>query len=184
VWYFVPEIIVSSLFASILRARLEDPESYQRQLQKVYTFLAWLGITVAIAATLIGPPLIRTLYGEEYAASGSLLVVHIWAGVFMSMRALFSKWLIAEELLKFSLFTQAAGAATNVLLNLFLIPTYGAMGAAASTVISYGISSFGALLLTARTRPPAKMMVLALFAPVLAVYHAMKRSRGGGNRDL
>ncbi|SUE94957.1 MATE efflux family protein [Mycolicibacterium tokaiense] len=109
---------MSSLFASILRARLDDPEAYQKQLQKVYTLLAWLGISVAVVATVIGPPLIRLLYGQEYSASGTLLVVHIWAGVFMSMRALFSKWLIAEELLKFSLYTQAAGAVTNVLLNL------------------------------------------------------------------
>ncbi|BBY87355.1 flippase [Mycolicibacterium tokaiense] len=184
VWYFVPEIIVSSLFASILRARLDDPEAYQKQLQKVYTLLAWLGISVAVVATVIGPPLIRLLYGQEYSASGTLLVVHIWAGVFMSMRALFSKWLIAEELLKFSLYTQAAGAVTNVLLNLLLIPVYGAMGAAVSTVISYGISSFGALLLTARTRQPAKMMILALFAPALAICHAISRRLSRGSRHV
>ena len=181
VWYFVPEIIASSLFPAILRARLEDPEAYQKQLQKVYTWLAWLGITVAVAATVLGPPLIRFAYGDEYAASGNLLVVHIWGGVFMSMRALFSKWLIAEELLKFSLVSQSAGAVANILLNLVLIPAHGAMGAAVSAVISYGISSFGALLLTAKTRTPAKMMVFAVFAPLVAAYKVLARNLGGRN---
>ena len=179
VWYFVPEIIASSLFPSILRARLNDRDGYERQLQRVYTWLAWLGIAVALVATVLGPPLIRLLYGEEYAESGSLLVVHIWGGVFMSMRALFSKWLIAEGLLKFSLVSQGAGAVANIVFNFLLIPGHGAMGAAVATVISYGISSFGALLLTAKTRSPAKMMLLALFAPLVAVYRVLARSWDG-----
>jgi Na+-driven multidrug efflux pump len=64
------------------------------------------------------------------------------------MRALLSKWLIIEHLLKYSLVTQASGAILNVLLNFLLIPAYHGVGAAFATLISYAAASYFALFLS------------------------------------
>ena len=95
-----------------------------------------------------------------------MLQIHIWAGVFIFMRALLSRWLLAEDLLRFSLVTHIAGAVMNVALNLMLIPRYGAIGAAVATVISYASAGWLALFLSARTRPMGRMMAKSLLLPL------------------
>jgi PST family polysaccharide transporter len=77
-----------------------------------------------------------------------------------------SRWLLAEDLLRFSLVTHLSGAVMNVALNLLLIPGYGAVGAAVATVISYACAGWLALFFSARTRPMGLMMARALLLPL------------------
>ena len=76
-----------------------------------------------------------------------------------------SKWLIVHDALKYSLLTHGAGTIINVGLNLWLIPLYGALGAALGTVVSYATSSWVVLFLFNKTRPMAWMMSRALLIP-------------------
>jgi len=79
------------------------------------------------------------------------------------MRALLSLWLVSEKYAEFSLFSQVSGAISNILLNLILIPKYGAMGAAVATLISYAITSYFCLFIFKRTRHIGIMMTKSIF---------------------
>jgi O-antigen/teichoic acid export membrane protein len=76
-----------------------------------------MSIVVAIVVTISGEFIINLFFGVEYRASANILVVHIWAAVFIFMRALFSRWILLEDALIFSLLTQAVGAVANIVLN-------------------------------------------------------------------
>jgi Na+-driven multidrug efflux pump len=82
------------------------------------------------------------------------------------MRALLSKWLIMEHLLKYSLVTQASGAILNIILNLFLIPKFQGVGAAYATLVSYAAASYFALFLSKDTRPMAYVMTRSFYFPL------------------
>lgn len=164
IWYAVPVLIAASLFPALWDRRSE-PAAYQRALQAAFDLLCWLAVALAIAVQWLAVPLVMTLFGAAYVAAAPILKLHIWAGVFVFMRAVLSRWLLAEDLLRFSLVTHAAGALINVALNLVLIPRFGGMGAAVATVISYAAASFGALFLAARTRPIGWMMTKAMLLP-------------------
>ncbi len=114
----------------------------------------------------LAAPLVSALFGAEYAAAAPVLALHIWAGVFIFMRALLSRWLVAEDLLRFSLVTHLAGAVINVVGNLILIPRHGPLGAAIATVVSYAVASWLALFASAATRPMAWKMARALLLPL------------------
>ena len=165
-WYFIPTAIVSSVFPSLLKSKLEGIKIYHQKLQRLYDNLALLAIFIAIPTTFFSTPLVVMLYGNSYRSAGIILSIHIWAGVFIFMRAALSKWLIAEDLLIFSLITHSLGAIVNVLLNLLLIPNYDGLGAAIATVISYATSSYISLFISCRTIKMAKMMTLSLFYPI------------------
>lgn len=174
--YFIPTLIATAAFPTLLRTRGADGREYRRLLQSGYDALAWLGIFVAIVLSLGSGPLIRTLYGPPFAEAAGVLAIHTWAAIFIFMRALLSKWLIAEKLLVFSVVTHIAGALTNVVLNLVMIPSLGIRGAAWATVLSYAVASYAALFFHAKTRDTARMMTLALFAPFRLLFR-------GGRRD-
>lgn len=164
VWYFFPTAIVASFFPKLLKSRL-DSHLYEYNLQRLCDVLCWFGILVAIVVSLISSALISILYGDEYRFASSVLNVHIWAGVFIFMRSLLSKWLIAEGLLKFSLLTHGVAAIVNVALNYLWIPQYGLIGAAWATLISYTLSSYLVLWFNRKTFSMAKIMSKTITFP-------------------
>ena len=105
-------------------------------------------------------------FGEAYQNAAPILIIHIWAALFIFMRALFSKWIIIEDVLIFSVISHGAGALLNVALNYLLIPHYGGEGAAYATLFSYATSSYLALLLYSKTRPTFWMMTKSIFSPL------------------
>jgi len=166
VWYFVPTAIVASVFPKLIDLRASDEQVFNNRLQQLFDALAVLGMIIALFVTLIAAWFVPLIFGAEYAPSAAILVIHTWASVFIFMRAALSRWILIENALYFSLLTQGLGAASNVVLNYFLIPTHGGQGAAWATLASYAIASFFAVFLYPRTRPVFWLMVNALLAPV------------------
>jgi PST family polysaccharide transporter len=71
-------------------------------------------------------------------------------------------WIATEELTVFTLAASCVGAVTNILLNLWLIPKYQAIGASIATIISYGIADYLMCLLYPKTRKFAGVMAKAV----------------------
>ena len=165
-WYFLPTAIVASFFPRLIKLHASDTERFRLRMQQLFDLLCVIAVAVAILVTLVAEPLISLLFGAEYRQSASILVIHVWGGVFIFMRALFSRWILIEGALMFSLITQGLGALANIGLNLLLIPRYGGEGAALATVLSYAIASWVALLAHPKTRPVFYMMTKSFFSPL------------------
>lgn len=166
IWYFIPMAIASSVFPSLLKSKETSKQAYKTKLQQIYDILACAGFLIAFSVSLIAAPLITVLFGAAYQQASVILAIHIWACVFIFMRAIFSKWLIAEDMFLYSLFTHGLGAITNVILNFFLIPRYSGVGSAIATVFSYATASYIALFFYPKTIEAGRMMTLALVAPI------------------
>jgi O-antigen/teichoic acid export membrane protein len=134
VWYFVPAAILSAAFPAMLARRKDGTLAYERYVQKLYDLTAWMGLAVAVVVTLCGPWLIDRLYGDAYAEAARVLQVQTWAGVAVAMSYVHGKWLLAEGLQRLGLFYTLVGCACNLVLNAWLIPRHGAVGAAYATL--------------------------------------------------
>ena len=120
IWYFIPPAIVLSFYPKLMQLKNKNEDEYKLKLEQLLNLLFTLGFIVAIVTNIISKPFIRILYGPEYILAGSILTIHIWAGIFIFMRELFSKWLIMENLLKYSLITHGLGALINIYFEYFL----------------------------------------------------------------
>lgn len=176
VWYFIPTAITASVFPALLKTRKEDRSKYNKRLQQLYDFMFCGSLCVAVPVAFLADWGINLLYGVSYDRAAPILTIHIWASAFIFMRAILSKWLIAEDLYMFSLVTHGTGAVANVAINIVLIPLYGGIGAAVATVISYAAASYFALFLHRKTWPAAGMMTRAIVAPVRWGYALIRRS--------
>ena len=166
VWYFIPVAIVSSFFPKLIKLKKNNPILFNKRLQQIFDLLFIIAFGVAIIVTLISKPLIIIMFGEVYQNAAAILMIHIWAALFIFMRALFSRWIVIEDVLIFSMITHGSGALLNIVLNYILIPQYGGEGAAYATLFSYATSSYFALLLYFKTRPIFWMMTKSLFSPL------------------
>jgi O-antigen/teichoic acid export membrane protein len=164
-WYFMPTAIVASLFPKLLELKKSDEGQFKKRLQQLFDMLYGIALALAILITFISGPVIDFLYGVEFSKAAVILSIHIWAGIFIFMRAAFSKWILVEDAITFSMFTQGAGALVNVLLNFVFIPMYTGTGAAIATIISYATASYFSLLFYKKTRPIFFMMTKSLLSP-------------------
>lgn len=134
-WYFVPVIISSSLFPAIINAKKISEDLYNDRLQKLYDLMVWMAIAIAIPTTFFSDQVVELLYGEQYNQAGSVLMIHIWAAVFVFLGVAFGKYLTVENLTKKYFYRSLLGAILNITLNYTLIPKYGINGAAIATLL-------------------------------------------------
>lgn len=161
-WYFIPTAIITSVFPAMIHARKTDLPRYHKRLQNLYDLLVLISVPVALIISFSAGPIIHILYGAEYEDAGVMLSVHIWSGVFVFMGSASSQYLLAEGYTMISFYRTAAGALVNILLNIWLIPLYGGLGASVATLIAYFVATFSILVLT-RTRKQGIMMLKSLF---------------------
>lgn len=165
-WYFVPMVICSSLFPAILNAKEKSSELYYSRLQKLYDVMTWLAIGIAIPTSLLSSWLVTVLYGAEYNQTATVLIIHIWAAIFVFLGVASSKWFIAENLQMYSFYRTLAGALINIGMNYLLIPMYGINGAAIATLLSQFIASYFFNFLHKKLRHTFIMQTKAILLPI------------------
>ena len=159
--YILPIIFMSTIFPSLMKSR--DEVGFERQSKNILGVLFYSGLFIALILYLGSFHFVSVLYGEEYLDSALILSVHCFSLPFVFIRAYLSKWIIVSEVYRFSLITQLSGAVSNILGNLVLVPSFGAVGAAYSTIISILFASILPLLLFKKTRKVAIWLLLSPF---------------------
>ena len=152
-WYFIPMAITSSIAPNITSSKLTNEELYKSRLKQLYRIMFIISIGISIIITFTADFIILNLYGTDYILSAEVLLIHIWASVFVFIGVANSQWLLNENLLIFGTINTSIGAFANMGLNLLLIPIIGINGAAWATLISYMLSAYFCLLLFNKTRP-------------------------------
>jgi O-antigen/teichoic acid export membrane protein len=163
----LPAAFISSLFP-LLCASLADPARYRRFLDLGFRYMTLAGAGLSLTVCLGARPIIHFLYGARFAPAAPLLAVLIWSEIAIFFSGTLSNALFAEGLQRFVLITTVVGAMINVVLNLVLIPRWGAMGASWATVIAYGLSWTAAFLPFRATRGTL-WVGLRLLAPIVTV---------------
>lgn len=163
-WYAVPFLLVTAAFPSIARAQ-DEGRLTQRDWQRLLDAMFVLTLIMSVVIQLLAQPIVHLLFGEQFEMSASVLAIHVWAGLFVGMRAVLSRWIITEDVLWLSTWMACAGAFVNVALNVVLIPTHGAQGAAIATTVSYATAAWLALYFNERSRALGKMMFRSVLLP-------------------
>lgn len=166
VWYFLPIALASSVLPALVRAQQNDAVEYGRRQQQYYDLSAAVAYGLSVPIALLAPWIVRLAYGEEFAAAGPILAVHIWSSVFVFLGVARGQWLVNEGLQGFYLAATAAGAVANVGLNFIFIPRWGGLGAAWATVISYALAAWLASYFHPSVRATAAMQTRALLIPL------------------
>ncbi|MEH1796770.1 MULTISPECIES: flippase [unclassified Nostoc] len=162
IWYFIPGAIVSSVAPSIYAAKEKSESLYYQRIGQLLSLMTCISLGIALPMTFLSEKIIIVMFGSGYAEAGPILSVHIWTSLFVFMGLATSPWFIAEGLNHVSLGKTLFGAILNIILNLFLIPKYGGLGAASATIISQAAATFICNAFDSRTQKIFKIQVRSL----------------------
>ena len=127
-------------------------------------WLMLLALPLAAGGSLAAGPIIRFIYGNEFAPAAAPFAVLVWSVVTVFANAAFAFLMLARRGDRRYLVAATAGAGTNFGLNLIAIPAAGMLGAAFTTILSevivlgcilYWTRDVSIKALIAGLRPPA-----------------------------
>ena len=162
VWYFLPGVIVSSVLPTIVRSKKIDEQLYYDRLQRLFNLMVFLSYIIILPLTVLADPIINLLYGPSYREASGMFVVLMWTGLFVALGVAREAWVVTEGLMRFSFATTVAGAITNIVLNVILIPRWGALASAWATLVAQAVAVSFSTLLYAPTRRIFVMQLKAL----------------------
>jgi len=133
-----------------------------RDLHAEKRYLRWFGnatvglaLPIAVGGFILAVPLTQFVFGSQYSGAGILFRWLMLTIITAPAASYCGAQLIPNGREKKYLVSVLAGAAVNVVLNLFLIPRYGALAAAFTTASSQGIVAImNYYFVKDLTRPP------------------------------
>lgn len=133
---FIFSAIMDSARPVILEEKERNLELYEKRMIQLYSIITCLSLAQSIGMTVLAKPIVFLLYGTEYSKTAGILAVAVWYNTFGHYGSVRNIWILAENKQKYLTAINVIGAAANVLLNLCLIPIFGAVGAAVASVIT------------------------------------------------
>lgn len=125
---------VMPLFAKIDK---ENVEGRKKLLKKIIFLNTVIFGFIGSVFLLFGTKIMVLFFGEAYIRSGTVLKLLVPFMIVYSYSVYLSTFLDYQGLAKVRAFYVSASLILNIILNIFLIPKYGASGAAISTSLSF-----------------------------------------------
>ncbi len=162
VWYFIPSLICLSTFPALINAKKDNEQLYNIRLLRLYRLIFWISFIIALPIALLSKHIIFVLFGNAYIQASAALSIYVWAGISISLNLVLGNHILTENKTKFFLFSTTAGAISNILLNIILIPMYGIAGAASATFLSYIVVILSVVFFK-DLRPQLKIMLKSIY---------------------
>lgn len=131
---FVFAAIIDSARPVILEMKEKDQALYEKRMIQLYAIITCMSLGQCIGMTLLAKPIVFLLYGAEYAKTAQILEVAVWYITFGHYGSVRNIWILAEGKQRYLTGINIAGALANVVLNLCMIPLWGAIGAAVASL--------------------------------------------------
>ena len=135
----VPDATGTALFPRLAGASEADAHTATMRVCRITLALAtvcWLG------CALLGPIVVRLLFGSQYLAAIRPMQLMLPGIVTMSLYHILTRNFTSRNKQQVNLAAAVTALTTNVALNWVLIPRYGIQGAAISTSVSYSLAAF------------------------------------------
>ncbi len=161
---FVFSAILDSARPSILESKRISQNVFEQRVMLLFTVITVVSLSQSIVMTVLAKPFVWIVYGEEYISAVPVLKIAVWYIAFGYYGSVRNIWILAEEKQKYLWIIDMSGALCNVLLNCFLIPRWGACGAAAASLVSQILINF-VLCIAMKSTRPCGMLILESLKP-------------------
>lgn len=132
----VPAYVTLALFPTMAQ-RASEAAALDRTLRTASYFLVWIAWGLVVVTSALADSAIRLLAGSDYLPdAGLLLRILIWFAPLSFLNGIVQYALVASEQQRRIVPAFGAAVGGNLVLNLALVPEFGARAAAISTVIT------------------------------------------------
>lgn len=159
---FVFGAIFDSARPAILQIRRRSHDAFEEGMIILYGIIVFLALLQCLAICLFGKWIVWILYGSQYLPAVDVLRILVWYTLFSYIGMTRSIWILAEDFQCYIWKINMAGAMTNVVLNMLLIPRWGIKGAAWASLITQFVTNIGASMVIPKLRRSNYLLLRSL----------------------
>lgn len=132
-------VFLETLFPLVTRYYQESHENLKRLLGRYAKTIITLVLPIGVGGNLIASPIMNLVYGSPYEGGVIAFQILIWVVSISAINSVYVIGLIGCGREKQYTFAITLGTFVNIFLNLLMIPIFGIVGAAITTLFSEGI---------------------------------------------
>jgi len=132
----VPKSFNTSIYPVFSRLFQRSPESFHKASSLSIRYILVVLLPMAAGIQGLAEPLVRLLFGTEFEPAASVLRVVVWTLVPYGVVRVLASGLFASNRQVIDLKVNVLGLASNIVLNVALIPRFGITGCAWATMLS------------------------------------------------
>lgn len=159
---FVYTAITDSARPVILTCKKQRSSDYENNVSRLYCVTTYMGLLQGVGFSIFAGLIIKILYGEAYLDAIPVLRIQAWMMAFSVMGSVRNIWILAEGKQSLIWRINLAGALANVVLNGFLIPEFGACGAAVASLATQIFTNFVLGFLMPQLQENNRMLIRGL----------------------
>ena len=129
-------IWVSALYPHASKLFTHDPDTLRLQLGSFTSLGIGAALPIAAGSAIVGTSVMTALFGSAYRSAGPPFAILMAASAIAMVTTNYTSLAMAAGQERTFALSVTVAAIINVLLNLLLIPSYGTIGAAISTVVA------------------------------------------------
>ncbi len=168
-FYVIPTIIVPSLFPKLVKLNNDNTIVFYEFLKNCYRFLSGISYIFVIFIFCFANIIINSLVTDSFDTASNLLRLLSFSIFMVSLGSLQNSFINIINRNKILITLTFAGAIINILLNLYLIPLKGALGAVYATLISNAFIVFFIPFFIKDTKQQAIFSFNSLLFPVIKI---------------
>ncbi len=146
IWFFVPVIVSSSIFPSLIQLKNENENLFLQKIQFFFKASLVIGIIFSFLISVSSSSIISKIYAEKYMSSAIILAIHTWSVIFVAWEYFCSNYLYIEKYTNILFSRILISCIFSICFNIILIPQYGIIGAVVSSLLSHFVMSTISLL--------------------------------------
>lgn len=161
-WVFVLAAIIDSMYPVILQHFGKNNGKFEQKNRQLYAIVFYMSVLASSLISVLATFIVKVLYGDAYISAADPLRIITWYTAFSYLGVARNAWMVCYNCQFYLKYLYIGAALTNVVLNVWLIPIWGASGAALASLITQisTILVFPAMI--KELRPNVKLMIEAI----------------------
>lgn len=133
---FVFSAIIDSYRPVLFDCKKHGEQQFEKNMVRLYGIVIYLSLLQILGVSLTSKWIVLILYGADYTPAIDPLRLIVWYTTFSYLGSVRNIWILAENKQQYLWSINLSGALINVVLNYWLIPIMGTMGAALASLIT------------------------------------------------
>lgn len=166
---FLPIALSAAVYPALSNTWALDRARARWIFDRALLYAILLSLPIAIGIAVLAPEIVLTLYGTDFTNSIAPLKISIFGLIFIFLYFPVGALLNATGRQTVNTAFMGLTMLANIVLNLVLIPRYGAVGASIAAVSTNAFLWLATMLWALRVLTPSRYVIVALFKTVAAV---------------
>ena len=162
-WVFISVILTQSVYPDLIKAYAENINAFYTKVIKTSSLLLYSSLGIVLFMNLFSEIIVDYVFSTNYLDAIPIIKLHILSLIFIFWLNLTNQYEVIVGATRLTLLKTLLASLLNILLNLYLIPIYGIIGASVSTILSYAFSSFILNLFLSEIRTLFILQVKSIF---------------------